>query len=458
MVEAINNKLLKLCDRLPNWEARYPTEDSRYDAMIKLMYISMAVAVLGRVEYAVMVHTESLFLILVCGLLGLAITGVNLYFFAVSIYVLVKSNVFKFLLRLVGNIILGCIAMSIITTLLGPVGAAISVVVAIVANRKRLAVLKKYKSAVMACLGAIFVPIGLGAVGILMLTGAEETHSRFLAFLSVVVVIAAFVSPLLIVKNWLRSQQRKGVPFFDAVRIFNTIPFVMACCFLSYLTLTHIGGLSGDSVFGDPGTDFLDGGAISGVDGVGHAEAAGLDSVMGHDASGLNSATGMDSYDTSTTGVHGINDAGINGHITDATGHVTSNHNDVSHGHLGTTDASVSDTSTYQVSDANMQVQGSVTVDSDGNGVIQDNAGVTHATISHDALNNTVVKDFAGQTVASVDGAGFVHDASGDVTAQITRANGVETVTDLKTGEVTLNNNGFVTDKNGVVGNIHKVK
>ena len=40
MVDAINNQLLKLCNKLPDWENKYPSNDERYDAMIKFMYIS----------------------------------------------------------------------------------------------------------------------------------------------------------------------------------------------------------------------------------------------------------------------------------------------------------------------------------------------------------------------------------------------------------------------------------
>ena len=109
------------------------------------------------------------------------------------------------------------------------------------------------------------------------------------------------------------------------------------------------------------------------------------------------------------------------------------------------------------ISDENMNLQGSVTLDSNGDGTIQNSYGFKTGTVSHDALHNTVVSDNAGNKVGSVDTTGFIHDANGKPTAQVlSSGHGVDTVIDPETGEITLNNNGFVTNQDGVVGNIKK--
>lgn len=56
-----------------------------------------------------------------------------------------------------------------------------------------------------------------------------------------------------------------------------------------------------------------------------------------------------------------------------------------------------------------------------------------------------------------MDTTGFIHDATDKPTAKVLSSeHGVDTVIDTKTGEITLNNNGFVTNQDGVVGNIKK--
>lgn len=56
-----------------------------------------------------------------------------------------------------------------------------------------------------------------------------------------------------------------------------------------------------------------------------------------------------------------------------------------------------------------------------------------------------------------MDTTGFIHDATDKPTAQVlSSGHGVDTVIDTKTGEITLNNNGFVTNQDGVVENIKK--
>ena len=125
MVDAINNQLLKLCNKLPDWENKYPSNDERYDAMIKFMYISfffgaLTLFFIGAAEPDVyiergrrVVEEPSTFILLCLGVSTLACIGVTIYSFLLNIYIAVKSGLIKFLLQLVLNIVLGCIAMAI---------------------------------------------------------------------------------------------------------------------------------------------------------------------------------------------------------------------------------------------------------------------------------------------------------------------------------------------------------
>lgn len=115
-----------------------------------------------------------------------------------------------------------------------------------------------------------------------------------------------------------------------------------------------------------------------------------------------------------------------------------------------------SDTNTYQVSDAGMFPQESVVVGSDGNATIYDNTNVQTGTISHDHMGNSVLKDNFGNTVSYADATGFVYDSNGNPIAHVDSNNGVNTVRDLETGETVVDNRGFMTNENGIVGNITK--
>lgn len=470
MVDAINNQLLKLCNKLPDWENKYPSNDERYDAMIKFMYISFFFGALtlflsGAAEPDVyiergrrVVEEPSTFILLCLGVSTLACIGVTIYSFLLNIYIAVKSGLIKFLLQLVLNIVLGCIAMAIISAILGPIGAIIGIVVAIGANRKRLAILKKYKRYLYTIIALCIIPGLLGAISGILSYLLKSSDSTLLALVAIVVSILTVASPMLITRNLLRTQQKNGVAFLDTMRIFQAIPFVMFCCLLSFLTLIHVTGISGDSVFGDSGSDFLAGDPNGGISGEGHAEAASIDSSIGQHSTGfVHNSVGAENA-VNVHGSHISNNGNIGVEPVSMDGAVTSNVQ-VHSSSIGAENVAVphNDTTTYQISDENMNLQGSVALDSNGDGTIQNSYGFKTGTVSHDALHNTVVSDNAGNKVGSVDTTGFIHDATDKPTAQVlSSGHGVDTVIDTKTGEITLNNNGFVTNQDGVVGNIKK--
>lgn len=113
------------------------------------------------------------------------------------------------------------------------------------------------------------------------------------------------------------------------------------------------------------------------------------------------------------------------------------------------------DTAWYQVSAPSMSPQGSFAMDSSGEGIIYDDLNTQVGTISHDEMNNMVMKDNWGNVIGTADGNGFVYDAAGTPIAHVEQSGGVNTVRVLNGDEVILDNNGFMTDKNGcVVGSI----
>ena len=177
MVNQIVSIIRSIVQRLPNLEKRFPTEESRYSAYIKFLYLALVCGALGRVldvmnrptvhmvGYRQVVEEPSMLVTiftLAC-IIGLIIASVCIGY--TSLYIFVKSGTMQFLIRLLIGFLIGAILMAIITSIFGPGGIIISVVAALIANRKRLAILKKYQAFVWYGLGGVILPFIFLIVG-----------------------------------------------------------------------------------------------------------------------------------------------------------------------------------------------------------------------------------------------------------------------------------------------------
>lgn len=238
MVNKITFLIKSIVQKLPNLEEHFPTEESRYSAYIKLLYLALVCGALGRVldvmnrptvhmvGYRQVVEEASMLVMIftfICRI-GLIIASVCIVY--TSIYVFVKSGTMQFLIRLLIGFLIGAIFMAIITSIFGPGGIIISAVVAVIANRKRLAILKKYQAFVWYGLGGVILPFIFLLVGVgIALVGTYMKSS--IAYLGFILALMFFVVPTLVIHYALRRERAKGRSFLETIRLLNVVLYMI---------------------------------------------------------------------------------------------------------------------------------------------------------------------------------------------------------------------------------------
>lgn len=275
MLDQIVNFIQNIIKKLPNLEKKFPTEESRYSAVIRLAYVGSVSSMILTIikffntsnEYIVrgrrVVEEPSLLLSLVMLVLGICALIASVAILYVGIYVAVKSKALKFFVKILVGMLTGGILMALVFKILGPLATFISIIIAIIANRKRLAIIKKYKQFVWYSLGINVLPYVCGIIGLVAVLIGEYTRKNgYVARVDMDAVAMCFLllyffMPAIVTHYALNRERAKGRKFLDTIFLMNAVPMTLFMCFLSYLTLTHINGLSGDSVFGADGTDFF---------------------------------------------------------------------------------------------------------------------------------------------------------------------------------------------------------
>lgn len=456
MVNQIVSITKSIVQKMPNLERRFPTEESRYSAYIKFLYLALVCGALGRVldvmnrptvhmvGYRQVVEEPSMLVTiftLICSI-GLIIASVCIVY--TSLYIFVKSGTMQFLIRLLIGFLIGAILMAIITSIFGPVGTIISVIVAIIANRKRLAILKKYQAFVWYGLGGMILPFIFLIVGFgITLVGAYMKSS--IVYLGFILALMVFVVPTLVIHYALRRERAKGRSFLETIRLLNIVPIICLCCFISYLTLTHISGLSGDSIFGPSGHDFLadpsmNTGSFDGIhdmDIAGNANINPTDTVAS-DESGMNSDLG---HVSNNMGVAESSSAISSSTFPDSTG--------INFGDYGASASGAPDPLETMV-DAGSNTTTTNFQNAFVHTTVQDGMGHTeiHAT-TNPYTNETVFQDNMSQTIGSesvnsVTGDATLHDTSGQTIGSISHDGAILNQLGLSEGHLNRMENGDI--------------
>lgn len=454
MANKITFIIRSVVQKLPNLEKRFPTEESRYSAYIKFLYLALVYGALGRVldvmnrptvhmvGYRQVVEEPSMLVTiftLICSI-GLIIASVCIVY--TSLYIFVKSGTMQFLIHMLIGFLIGMILMTIVTSIFGPAGTIISFIIAIAANRKRLAILKKYQAFIWYGLGGVILPFIFLIAGLgIALVGTYMKSS--ISYLGFILALMFFVVPTLVIHYALRRERAKGRSFLETVRLLNIVPIICLCCFFSYLTLTHISGLSGDSLFGPSGHDFLadssmDAGSFDGapdMDIVGNAHITPVDTVAS-DASGMNTDLGHMSNDMGA-----VDSPPATSNFADSTG--------MNFGDYGAS-ASEEPDPLESLVNAGSQTATPNSPDAFVHATVQNGMGYTnvHAT-TNPYTNETVFQDNMSQTIGSetvntVTEDATLHDASGQAIGSISHDGAILNQLGLSEGHLTRMENGDI--------------
>lgn len=440
LVNAITNFIKSVCNRLPDLEKIFPTEASRYNAFIKLLYIGLFAYIIGKIlkglskptihiiGYRQVVEEPSMLsalFMLLCSILVLVVVIIAIY---TSIYIFVKSGSLDFAVRLFIGFISGLIVMGILNAILGPIASLISVIVSIIANKKRITMLKQYTSFVWYSIGSVIVPLLCLLVGGIITLFGTYIHSS-IAFIGMTLLLISLLAPVLITHYALKKEMSKGRTFLEIMRLMQIIPLVILCCFISFLTLTHFSGLSGDSIFGDPGSDFLANGPIHDFSGASTAYAASPDTSFSFTDSAVNNS--MDMHDMS-----GDTNQSFSHSTADNFAHVTQSQDFVDN-------QPVNNDNVLDNSDINLS-------ESHTNTTVQNNIGHTVMTAkTNDITGNTTFQDELGHNVGSastnsVTGDTTLHDNMGQTTGSLTHDGAILNQLNLSDGHIVTLKNGNI--------------
>ena len=280
LLKELVNGLSTVIAKLPDLEKMFPTEQSRYKAFIRFLYFALFVEIVSTIlkamsrqpsyiinqaygqgyqEHSLLMLFTSLFVII-------SIIGITY----VMLYIYVKSGFLEFVLKLFLGLLVSSIITCILFAILGSIAPIIGIIAAIIANRRRLALLKKYKSYVWYSAGYVLIPIIciILALGSFFLSHLLR-NSIIPTIISPLFIILAVLAPVLITHYALKTEMAKGSSFLQVMKLLQVIPVMLVFCFFSYMTLLHINAFSDESILGH-----LDGDPLSTGNDVGIAHAS----------------------------------------------------------------------------------------------------------------------------------------------------------------------------------------
>lgn len=248
----------------------FPTEEKKYTAMIVMLYVGVAVTVIGALCDLVisglnmigifglppsLQHTVDT-LELVSGIGSL----VSLALLVLMIYLLYKTRSLFYLLKMflgyfVVSLLFGLIAalvsgkIAFLLLLIG-IGATIYV------NRSRWHYISKYRRYIYYVLGTwVICAVGNILVGAHIFSSLSSIFFGFNRLSSgtifgyVVLIVLLWLLPVFCQHYIYRREQHLGTPFYQAFRLLSTVPWTALFFIFGISSLANIGTLSGEGMF-----------------------------------------------------------------------------------------------------------------------------------------------------------------------------------------------------------------
>ena len=297
----------------------FPTEDSRYDAILKLIngfILCQVICISAGIISVMSMSSRSPGASGIGGLMSIvgtistiALVVLNIIFLYVYVYSLWKSGSLQYIFK----ICIGLLVSSIIGLIFFPL-APLLILLAIYVNRKRWEFITHYKRfALYFVVPLVLTFVGLIAGLVMMFLGMSAGHGSGASILGggsgfIIILFVYFFIPSLTMRYVYKNEKAKGTPYLMTTKLMIVVPVTIIFLILAFSTLIPHHTFSGDSVF-DINHDFI---SHSGVDGTPMDTAgmhASMDSTVAHtgmDTAGLHTSidttvahTGMD-----TAGLH----------------------------------------------------------------------------------------------------------------------------------------------------------
>lgn len=206
----------------------FQTEESRYEAFMKMMYANVVIGILEMLFYDVKVVS----------IIAMLASIVFLY---VEIYILWKSGLIKYLIRLFVGMYISIVIYSNFVGLKFDNGLVFALLLAIYINRKRWEFLKNRKRYLLYGLVLGVLMFGFIYAGSLLMLLRFSIKTFMIASIFLLL-------PVLATKFILKREMEKGIPFFEVVRLLNIVPITAGFCLFSLSTLIPAHFFNGNDI------------------------------------------------------------------------------------------------------------------------------------------------------------------------------------------------------------------
>ena len=359
----------------------------------------------------------------------------------VAIIILIKSKVISIVLKMIIGLFISLILFSVLYLVAREFAIILTLAIVIYNNRKRIALLKKYKRyfkyIALICIVTVFsnilaflVDAVLNKPAILLMI-LDKLHIYDIEKIVHILVFIVTFSPCISLATFVLSMQyilnkevkENNVSFFEVIKIMNILPIILFLLIFSFISLLHS---SIDNGLTDLFSSSLDKNNID------------ANNFEFDNDSGISST---ENYVNNTTVSN--NDNVTNTSFTNNTvEHAISSNNLNNNVDFNTPEKSTSE-QIYHINISKENITDKIIINND-KGIVYDMNGNEIGNIEISDNKTTTIKDNMGNVIQKNDGQ-FIYNNEGKATDVIDN-NSVDTIINPQTKEILLNDNGTIYD------------
>ena len=449
------------------------TEEDKYSKYMSFLYICLSSYFLYSIINFILLDNILLgkrissFLDFLSTLSSIAMILCTIALLLLSIIIIIKSKVISIVLKMIVGLFISLIIFSVLHLIIKEFAIILTLAIVIYNNRRRIALLKKYKRyfkyIALICIVTVFsnilsflIDTILNKPAILLMI-LDKLHIYDIENIVHILVFIVTFSPFISLTTFVLSMQyilnkeikKNNVPFLEVIKIMNVLPIILILLIFSFISLLH-------SSIDDKLTDLFN--SPLDTDNV---------NVTNFEFDNNSVTNSVENYvDTTTTPNNGnIANASFVGktvenYVDTTTTPNNSNianasfvgktveHNIISNNFNNNVDFNTPEKNTseeiYQINIPKENITDKIIINNNDKGIIYDMNGneINNIEILDD--KTTIIKDNMGNVIQKNDGH-FIYDNEGKATAIIDN-NSVDTIIDPQTKDTLLNDDGTIYD------------
>ena len=424
------------------------TEEDKYSKYMSFLYICLSSYFLYSIINFILLDNILLgkrissFLDFLSTLSSIAMILCTIALLLLSIIIIIKSKVISIVLKMIVGLFISLIIFSVLHLIIKEFAIILTLAIVIYNNRRRIALLKKYKRyfkyIALICIVTVFsnilsflIDTILNKPAILLMI-LDKLHIYDIENIVHILVFIVTFSPFISLTTFVLSMQyilnkeikKNNVPFLEVIKIMNVLPIILILLIFSFISLLH-------SSIDDKLTDLFN--SPLDTDNV---------NVTNFEFDNNSVTNSVENYvDTTTTPNNSnIANASFVGK--------TVEHNIISNNFNNNVDFNTPEKNTseeiYQINIPKENITDKIIINNNDKGIIYDMNGneINNIEILDD--KTTIIKDNMGNVIQKNDGH-FIYDNEGKATAIIDN-NSVDTIIDPQTKDTLLNDDGTIYD------------